>query len=146
MCLTGFKKFVVVLMLMAFTGQLMAAQGTFCEMGNQRGSGNGMIAGMNHSMADMDGASEKMMDHSMQVGGKQKLTGDQKSNCCKTKGPCSTGGCAFGNCASGNCSLIGMNNSLPISFPILKSAATTFYSNQPPSPLVSSLYRPPIFG
>jgi len=131
MRLTGYKQFIVALLLMAFTSQSIAALAMSCQLNSQAkpSSEQAMMAGMDHSMMDMDGSMDRMNDHSMPS------SGDQKADCCK----------AMGHCSLSNCSLISMTNAFAVSLAALSSTAIDSYTSVQPLPLVSSLYRPPIF-
>lgn len=131
MHLTGYKKFIVVLLLLAFTSQSIAALAMSCQLNGQvqPSAEQTMMGDMDHSMMGMDDSMNMMGEHSMPP------KGNQMSDCCK----------AMGHCSLGNCSLISVTNSFAISLAAFSSAAIDSYISVQPSPLISSLYRPPIF-
>jgi len=130
MSLTGYKKLIVALFLMVFTSQSIAALAMSCQLNSQTkpSSEQAMMAGMDHSMMDMDGSMDMMNHHSMPSSGDQ-------ADCCK----------AMGHCSLSNCSLISVTNTFAVSLVASSSTAIDSYTSVQPLPLISSLYRPPIF-
>ena len=80
MRLTGYKKLIVMLLLMAFTSQSIAALAMSCQMNTQGNTSSEqvMMAGMDHSMMGMDNSMNMINDHSM-----PSSNSDQKADCCK---------------------------------------------------------------
>ncbi len=126
MHLTGYKKLIVALLLMVFASQSIAALAMSCQLNVQSGV---MMSGMDHSMMDMDSSMDMMDEHPMPS------KKDQPSDCCK----------AMGHCSMGSCSFPSASNTLSIAFTSFSSAAIDSYRSVQPDPLISSLYRPPIF-
>lgn len=126
---TGYKNIFIALLLLAFTCQSFAALVMSCQFESQ----------MSHSMnmdymAEMDHANMARMDHS-EMAGDLKTDTTTSDDCCK----------AMGHCLSGGCSLANLENNFALSFAVLSSDAARLYISVLPSPLISSLYRPPIF-
>lgn len=127
MRLTGCKKLIIALLLLAFTSQSMAAVVMSCQLAAQHSvSPSSMDEDM--SMMDMSDADMADMNHAMS------MQSDKKADCCKT----------MGHCLSGSCTLTGLSNSITISFAAVGSHAFDSYTSAQPLPLISSLYRPPI--
>ena len=123
MHLTGYKKLIVALLLLVFTSQSIAALAMSCQL-------NSLVQpmmGMDHSMMAMDDSMDMMDGHSMP-------SGDQTADCCKV----------MGHCPMGNCFPSATSTST-VSFSTFTSTALDSYRSTQPDPLISSLYRPPIF-
>lgn len=131
MYLTGYKKLIVALLLLVFTSQSIAALAMSCQLNSlvQPSIEQTMMEGMDYSMMAMDDSMSMMDMQSMPS------KGDQTSDCCK----------AMGHCSMGNCSFLGVSNTLVVSFTAFNSISPDSFLNIQPDPLISSLYRPPIF-
>jgi uncharacterized protein involved in copper resistance len=128
---TGYKKFIIALLLLAFTSQTMATAAMTCQL-EKATQAVAMDMSSDDHMA-MDHTDHASMDHSQHA---NSLTDThQKSDCCKT----------MGHCLLGGCSLATATTSIDFLLTQLDSAAEDFYSDVVPTPLASSLYRPPIF-
>jgi hypothetical protein len=118
---------------LAFTSQTMATAAMNCEQGKSA-SGSANVATVNMSMGDMDMSDPAMahMHHMSETDHSQNT--HQQFDCCKT----------MGHCLFGGCTLAAASNGIIFLASKLDSAAEDFYLGITPSPLASSLYRPPI--
>jgi len=137
MSLTSYKKFIITLLLLAFSSQLMATAAMTCELEKlaqpimENVNAQAQMQ-MHHHMSDMpmhDMAAMDDITHSPQPNAHQQF------DCCKT----------MGHCLYGACSLAAINNIESFLFTKSRSTLVDFYSSITPSPIISSLYRPPIF-
>jgi hypothetical protein len=128
------QKFIALFLLLAFTSQTLATAAMTCELEKamdmpvvDRLVESVAHHGMDHMHHDMSAmpATSKNSEHSHPP---------SDSDCCKT----------MGHCLFGGCSLAAASNA--IDFLLIEFYSTTedFYSGVTPTPLVSSLYRPPI--
>jgi hypothetical protein len=125
MRLTGYKNIIILLLLMAFTSQSVAALLMPCQHN----------AAMHHemgTMADMPGM-EHM--HHANVMDSTSKTPIQQTDCCK----------ALGHCSSGGCSLAVFGGASLITFASLRTSVSDLYRNTIPTALSTSLFKPPIF-
>jgi membrane protease subunit (stomatin/prohibitin family) len=128
MRLTRLKKLLLALLLMVFTGQSIAASVARCPMQQAESSTpHSMMAGMDHSMMDMQAMDQAMLESHAQH--------SKKADCCKQ----------LGHCLQGGCSVIGLDTHMLVPLPISTSAAAYFYHRAQPLRVASSLFRPPIF-
>lgn len=132
-------KFIALLLLLAFTSQTMATAAMSCERKNEAGSQNISMTEMDVSAMDMNKINHSdpamaHMHHQMSETNHAQNQ-HQKFDCCKTMDHCLTGGCTLAAVSS------------DITLPLNKadSAVEDFYLGIAPTPLISSLYRPPIF-
>ncbi len=129
------------LLLLAFTGQTMATAAMSCDHTQMiqnshdvimaemvMGTGEVLIEA-NHSDPDI-----VHLHHNMDETHQPQNTHEQ-TDCCKTMGHCLLGGCALAAASSGITFLLTQHD----------STLEDFYLGVTPTPLVSSLYRPPIF-
>lgn len=127
---TGYKNFIIALLLLAFTSQTLATAAMTCQLEKATAAVAMDMSSYDHM--NMDHTDHASMDHSQHA---NSLTDThQKSDCCKT----------MGHCVFGGCSLAAASNSIDFLLTELDSAAEDFYSDVVPTPLASSLYRPPI--
>lgn len=91
---------------------------------------------MHMDMSDMTEMDMSKMDHMHHM---SEADAPQNSHhqfdCCKT----------MGHCLFGGCSLAAASHGIVVSLQKINSVLEDFYSGVAPAPLVSSLYRPPIF-
>lgn len=140
MSLTTCKKIIIALLLLAFTSQTLATAAMICEL--EKTTQTSSIA-MNinadsmthahHHMSEMpvhDMTEMETMDHPSQHHSQH-----QQFDCCKTMGHCLMGGCSFAATSNFHIFLFSKPH----------TTAVDFYSSSEPAPLISSLYRPPIF-
>jgi hypothetical protein len=124
---TDYKKIIVALLLMALTSQSMAVLVMPCQFQSQF---------QNQTQSPSDATAMAGMDHSMQMMNHSMPSNENKTpDCCKRMEDCLIGGCA----------LIGMSNTVILSFMASSSAMEDSYTGMQVLSLVSSLYRPPIF-
>jgi uncharacterized protein involved in copper resistance len=123
-------KILILLLLLAFTSQTMATAAMNCEQEKTAATD------MHMDMSDMTGMDMSKMDHMRHM---SKIDAPQNSHhqfdCCKT----------MGHCLFGGCSLAAASHGIVLSLQKINSVLEDFYSGAAPAPLVSSLYRPPIF-
>ncbi|RYY73409.1 MAG: hypothetical protein EOO52_18595 [Gammaproteobacteria bacterium] len=129
------KKYLALLMILAFASQLMAAAVMTCKL---EGVSNqvSVSAHANH----MDHAGHNM-SHAMESRDNTKSNVDNSPNfqhqsfCCKTMDHCLLG-----------CALIAIHNHFFFQLDIVNNGIEDLYSSRSSSPFIPSLYRPPIFG
>lgn len=141
---TRIHKFIALLLLLAFTSQTMATAAMNCEQEKMESSHSMVIsemdmAVMDMTIMDMSGMDHKdptmlHMHHNMSKTDHSQNT-HQQFDCCKTMGHCLFGGCTF----------LAADYGITFLFNKINSIAEDFYLGIAPNPLVSSLYRPPIF-
>ncbi len=117
MRLIGYKKFIVALLLLAFTSQSIIALTMSRQLEVQ--SPSPVMMDMDHAMMEMD---HTTMSH------------DKKNECCKT----------MGHCFLGSCSLASLEPSFFLLPFVLNFSINYFTVDARPVRLISSLYRPPI--
>lgn len=128
---TGYQKFIIALLLLAFTSQTLATVAMTCQL--DKVMQTVAMDMSSHDHMNMDHADHADMDHSQHTNA---LTDTHStSDCCKTMGHCTLGGC----------SLAAASTSIDFLLTQPNVAAEDFYSDVAPTPLISSLYRPPIF-
>jgi len=122
---------------MAFTSQTFAVASMTCDM-EKTLSTTQTTASSNqshaHSMSNMehhDMSAMMKMEHENPIGATH-----QSFDCCKT----------MGHCLFSNCSFAATEANLLMVFAKRNSAAIDFYSSNSPTPLLSSLFRPPILA
>jgi hypothetical protein len=126
---TGYKNIFIALLLLAFTGQSLAALIMPCQFVSQNPMSMDMADMTGMEAADMPG-----MDHTgMSKSGKTNPL--NPSDCCKT----------LDHCSSGSCSVALFGHSFDLSPLTLDTDENVSYINEIPERLVSSLFRPPIF-
>ncbi len=128
----GYKKIIIALLMLAFTSQTLATAAMTCQLDNAMQT---VAVAMDVSSDDdmaMDHTDHASMDHSQDA---NSLTDNhQKSDCCKT----------MGHCVFGGCSLAAASTNIDFLLTQRNFVAEDFYSDVTPTPLASSLYRPPI--
>jgi hypothetical protein len=127
------RKLLTALLLLAFISQTLVAAAMMCQLATS----SMPMSEMQHAPMAMDESmSMEHMHHNM---GDMNKFSSTKTNynvdCCKTMGHCLLGGCSLAATAT------------HIAFLLLPLHATTadVYASVMPLPLISSLYRPPIF-
>ena len=126
------QKIITLFLLLAFTSQTLATAAMACEL--EKAMEMPVVDRLVESVAHHD------MDHMQHDMGAMPTAPDNSehshptSDCCKT----------LGHCVFGGCSLAAANNSIDFLLTKLNSATEDFYSDVAPTPLASSLYRPPI--
>lgn len=130
---SSLQKIISLLLLLAFTSQTLAAAAMTCELENA--APTPAIEKLTDSVVhhDMDHMQHDMS--TMPVAPDNSEHNHPTSDCCKT----------MGHCLLGGCSLAAASTSIDFLFTQLDSATEDFYSDVAPTPLASSLYRPPIF-
>ena len=134
-----YRTYIILMMLLAFNSQLLAAAAMTCElekalqpaaltphMSNMDHSDSEMH--MHHDMSHMDNDVDSTADHSKQI------DNHHTSSCCKT----------MGHCLAGGCTLAMVSNDIVFALNKIEASIEDFYSGVTPQPLVSSPYRPPI--
>lgn len=128
------QKLIVLLLLLAFTSQTLAAATMTCELDKavKAPSVDAVMVSLTHH--DMDHTHHDMSAMPATSDNSEHSNSPSDSDCCKT----------MGHCLFGGCSLAAASNA--IDFLLIEFYSTTedFYSGVTPTPLVSSLYRPPI--
>lgn len=138
-------KFIALLLLLAFTSQTMATAAMKCEQEKTASnSAHLAMSEMDMSSMDMSAMDINTMDHSDSAmahmhhmsSTQAPQHNHQEFDCCKTMGHCLFGGCI----------LAATSNSITFFVNKVEATAEDFYLGIVPSPLASSLYRPPIFS
>jgi uncharacterized protein involved in copper resistance len=126
------QKFIVLFLLLAFTSQTLATAAMTCELDKamKAPSVDAVMESLTHR--DMDHMQHDMS--AMSAASDNSEHNHPTSDCCKT----------MGHCLFGGCSLAAASTSIVFLLTQLDSAAEDFYSDITPTPLASSLYRPPI--
>jgi hypothetical protein len=128
------QKLIVLLLLLAFTSQTLAAAAMTCALDKavKAPSVDAVMVSLTHH--DMDHTQHDMSEMPATSDDSEYSHSPSDSDCCKT----------MGHCLFGGCSLAAASNA--IDFLLIKFHSTTedFYSSVAPTPLASSLYRPPI--
>jgi hypothetical protein len=138
MALIGYKKFIITLLLLAFTSQILATAAMTCELEKIAQTESVVISTnaetrvhAHHHMDEIpahDISAMDYSDHSVQPHTHRQF------DCCKTMGHCSLGSCSFAIA----------NTSTEFLFFAFRSTAVDFYLSTAHSPFISSPYRPPI--
>ena len=123
-----YQKVIIVLLLLAFTGQSFAALMMPCQFGLHMSKTMNMDA-----MAGMDHADMAAMDHSS-MGAADPTIPAEPEDCCKT----------MGHCSSSGCSLIFLGNSVEISMMSRQTDLNLIYTRVFPEILGTELFKPPI--
>ena len=128
------QKLLVLLLLLAFTSQTLATAAMTCELDKavKAPSVDAVIASITHH--DMDHTQHDMSAMPATSNNSEHSHPPSDSDCCKT----------MGHCLFGGCSLAAASNAIDFLLTELDSATEDFYSGVTPTPLASSLYRPPI--
>lgn len=130
---TGYQKFIIALLLLAFTSQTMATAAMTCQLEKATQAVTAAMDMSSDNPMAMDHTDHANMDHYQHV---SSLTDTHPiSDCCKT----------MGHCVFGGCSLAAASTSIDFLLTQRNFVAEDFYSDVAPTPLASSLYRPPIF-
>ncbi len=132
MTLMRYKKIIIAVLLMAFTGQSLAALAMSCQVTGKTllSAAQIMMPSMNHSQMVMDHLANISNDHQHSSNDKQ------AASCCKLMGQ---------SCSQGNCSLMSVMSTFVLFVEAVISVAVDSYTSVQPLPLVSLPYRPPIF-
>ena len=140
----------MLLMLLAFTSQIMAAAAMTCEL-EKVFIPVSNITHQNHTKNHMDHSAHEMhkvhdaldhgliehgaVDDSINDSGDQHPTTHHQSFCCTTMAHCLLG-----------CTLIAVSNSFLLHLEVTNSGVEDFYSSTASNPFIPSLYRPPILS
>ena len=129
---TRCQKIITLLLLLAFTSQTLAAAAMTCEL--EKAVKIPAVDRLMEPIAhhDMDHMQHDMS--AMPVAPDNSEHNHSASDCCKT----------MGHCLLGGCSLAAASTSIVFLLTKLHSTTEDFYSDVAPTPLASSLYRPPI--
>ena len=128
-------KILILLLLLAFTCQTTAAK-TMATAAMNCGQEKMAATDMHMDMSDMTGMDMSKMDHMHHMNETDApQNSHQQFDCCKT----------MGHCLFGGCSLAATSHGIVLSLQKINSVLEDFYSGAAPAPLISSLYRPPIF-
>jgi uncharacterized protein involved in copper resistance len=132
-------KFIALILLLAFTSQMMATAAMNCEQEKMTSKyENVTIAKLNlndMNMSSMDHSDSNMMHmhhHKSKTDSSQ--NSHQQFDCCKT----------MGHCLLGGCTLAAASNAITFLISTIDSSVEDLYLGISPNPLASSLYRPPI--
>jgi hypothetical protein len=131
---SSYQKIITLFLLLAFTSQTLATAAMTCELDKavKAPSVDAIMESLTHH--DMDHTQHDMSAMPATINNSEHAHPQSDSDCCKTMGHCLFGGCSLATASNA------------IDFLFIKFHATTedFYSNVAPTPLASSLYRPPI--
>lgn len=130
-------RFFILLLLLAFSSQTFAVASMTCELEKMRVSA-ATISQSNQHHAHHTSSMENH-DMSEMVPMEQETpapTTHQNLDCCKTMGHCLLSNCSFAATDANSLFLFTKSNSTGIDF----------YSSNSPTPLITSLFRPPIFA
>lgn len=127
---TGRQQIIIVLLLLVFISQSVAAAIMSCQ---HNGNTREAISNMHQAMADMNDMAG--MEHEGHAPGMDHPAPQpQQTDCCKS----------FGHCSAGGCSLA-LGSETVILFTRLSASISDLYSSTLPIALATSLFRPPIF-
>ena len=129
-----FHKILILLLLLAFTSQTMATAAMNCEQ-QLVAVEMPMDSMMDMDMSAMDHSDPAMAHIRHMSEANTSQNPHQQIDCCKT----------MGHCIFGGCTLAALDNGIIFLINKIDSTVEDFYLGVTPSPLVSSLYRPPIF-
>jgi hypothetical protein len=132
---TCYEKVITLLLLLAFTSQTLATAAMTCELEKNTTApavASEMMANVAHH--DMEHMHHDMSAMSATADNSEDSHPPSDSDCCKT----------MGHCLFGGCSLAAASNALDFLVIKFYSTPEDFYSGVTPTPLASSLYRPPI--
>lgn len=153
MHIARYRHFVIALLLLAFSCQLLANAAMTCELDKStKATAANMLSHTPdyvhdmplHALAAIDHSSHinhsLNVDHSSHIDHSSHMNSpthkSASADCCKN----------MGHCAMGTCSLATANTNLVIFITKPLTPSVDFYSSTIPSPHISSLYRPPILG
>ena len=143
------RRYIALMMLLAFISQIMASAAMTCDLQKAFASGPNSIyeSQIDHSTHDMSHVHESSKHESMQHEFAQQNSLHDKTNqsadlsypthhqsfCCKTMAHCLLG-----------CALITLNSNFLFQLVAINSGVEDFYSSTASNPFIPSLYRPPI--
>ena len=133
---SSLQKFIVLLLLLAFTSQTLATAAMTCEL-EKNITAPAVASKMMENVAhhDMDHTHHDMSAMPATSNNTEHSHPPSDSDCCKT----------MGHCLFGGCSLAAASTAIDFLFIKFHSTTEDFYSSLTPTSIASSLYRPPIF-